>query len=59
MSALTKETLFKQPLSRMETKNAVTDKTAKTILEREKAAVNAKTERLRAARLEREHMKSS
>lgn len=59
MGMLTKETLFKQPLSRMETKHAVTDKTAKTILEREKAAVNAKTERLRAARLEREHMKSS
>jgi len=49
---LTKDTLFKRPLSRMEAKNAITDKTAKAILETEKAAVVAKTERLRAARLE-------
>ncbi|WP_139976719.1 MULTISPECIES: hypothetical protein [Brucella/Ochrobactrum group] len=51
-SALTKDTLFKKPLSRMEAKSAITDKTAKAILQTEKAAVDAKTERLRAARLE-------
>lgn len=59
MGELTKETLFKQPLTRMETKNAVTDKTAKGILDNERAAVDAKTERLRAARLERDHSKLS
>lgn len=58
MEEPTKETLFKQPRTRMETKNAVTDKTAKAILEKERAAVDAKTERLRAARLERDHTKS-
>jgi len=57
MGEPTKETLFKQPRTRMETKNAVTDKTAKGILER--AAVDAKTVRLRAARLERERSKFS
>lgn len=49
----TKDTLFKIPQSRMEAKSAITDKTAKAILKIEKAAVDAKTERLRAARLER------
>lgn len=50
---LNRDTLFKKPLSRMEAKSAITDKTAKAILETEKAAVDAKTQRLRAARLER------
>ncbi|NKC05056.1 hypothetical protein [Brucella haematophila] len=59
MGEATKETLFKQPLTRMETKNATTDKTAKAILEKERAAIDAKTERLRAARLERDHTKFS
>ncbi|MCR8490960.1 hypothetical protein ABDF71_22995 [Ochrobactrum sp. WV_118_8] len=49
---LTKDTLFKKPLSRTEAKNAITDNAAKAILETEKAAIDAKTERLRAARLE-------
>ncbi len=41
-------------LTRIETKNAITDKTAKAILETERLAVEAKTERLRAARLKHE-----
>ena len=56
-SALTKDTLFKKPLSRMEAKSAITDKTAKAILQTEKAAVDAKTERLRAARLEQNQIR--
>ncbi|WP_226622554.1 hypothetical protein [Brucella anthropi] len=59
MGEPTKETLFKQPRTRMETKNAATDKTAKGILENERAAVDAKTARLRAARLEQERTKLS
>ncbi len=59
MGEPTKETIFKQPRTRMETKNAVTDKTAKGILENERAAVDAKTARLRAARLERVRTKFS
>lgn len=51
---LTKDTLFKRPLSRMEAKSAETDRTARAILSQEKAAVDAKTERLRIARLKRE-----
>ncbi|MBN9046626.1 MAG: hypothetical protein J0H18_13320 [Rhizobiales bacterium] len=50
---LTKDTLFKKPMSRMEAKSAETDRTAKAILSQEKAAVDAKTERLKIARLER------
>lgn len=48
---LTKDTLFKPNLSRMEAKTAATDKTAKAILIQEKTVVDAKTERLRAARI--------
>lgn len=51
---LTKDTLFKPNLSRMEAKTAATDKTAKAILTQEKTAVDAKTERLRAARIARD-----
>ncbi len=51
---LTKDTLFKPNLSRMEAKTAATDKTAKAILNQEKTAVDAKTERLRAARIARD-----
>ncbi|MBB4092363.1 hypothetical protein HGG72_19175 [Ochrobactrum pecoris] len=53
-AGLTKDTLFKKPLSRMEAKSAVTDQTARAILQHEKAVVDAKTERLKAARLERD-----
>ena len=42
-AGLTEDTLFKKPLSRMEAKSAITDKTAKAILKHEKAAVDAKT----------------
>ncbi|MFQ0813718.1 hypothetical protein AVM02_00240 [Brucella anthropi] len=56
---LNRDTLFKKPMSRMETKSAITDKTAKAILETEKAAVDAKTQRLRAARLERRQTQKS
>ncbi|KXO74930.1 hypothetical protein [Brucella anthropi] len=55
-AGLTEDTLFKKPLSRMEAKSAITDKTAKAILKHEKAAVDAKTERLKAARLERDRL---
>ncbi|KAB2671383.1 hypothetical protein F9K85_21995 [Brucella tritici] len=51
---LTKDTLFKPDLSRMEAKKAATDKTAKAILIQEKTVVDAKTERLRAARIARD-----
>lgn len=51
---LTKDTLFKSNPSRMETKNATTDKAAKAILQSERDAVDAKTARLRAARLSRD-----
>ena len=51
---LTKDTLFKPNLSRMEAKTAATDKTAKAILTQEKTAVDAKTVRLRAARIARD-----
>ncbi|MBB5700702.1 hypothetical protein FHS76_000545 [Ochrobactrum daejeonense] len=58
MRELTKETLFKHPLTRIETKSAITDKKAKVILENERSAVDAKTARLRSARLERDHTDS-
>ncbi len=51
---LTKDTLFKPNLSRMEAKKATTDHTAKAILFQEKTAIDAKTERLRAARIARD-----
>ncbi|WP_247997461.1 hypothetical protein [Brucella tritici] len=55
-AGLTEDTLFKKPLSRMEAKSAITDKTAKAILKHEKAVVDAKTERLKAARLEHDRL---
>lgn len=51
---LTKDTLFKPNLSRMEAQKAATDKTAKAILNQEKMVIDAKTERLRAARIARD-----
>lgn len=54
----TKETLFKPSLSRGEIQKAVTDRTAKAILSQEKLAMDAKTERLRAARLA-QHQKTA
>ncbi|HWT61889.1 MAG TPA: hypothetical protein VN150_04800 [Ochrobactrum sp.] len=51
---LTKDTLFKSNPSRMEAKNATTDKAARAILQSERDAVDAKTARLRAARLSRD-----
>ena len=51
---LTKDTLFKPNPSRMEAKTATTDKAAKAIMQSERDAVDAKTARLRAARLKRE-----
>jgi len=52
--ALTKDTLFKPNPSRMEAKTATTDKAAKAILQSERDGVDAKTARLRAARLKQE-----
>lgn len=51
---LTKDTLFKPNPSRMEARNAVTDKTAKAILQKEHDDMETKTQRLRAARLNRD-----
>ncbi|MBV2143355.1 hypothetical protein KUG47_07575 [Falsochrobactrum sp. TDYN1] len=53
---LNKDSLFKKPLSRTETKNAETDRVAKAILLNEKAAADAKTKRLKAARLEQQRI---
>ncbi len=52
---LTKDTLFKPALSRMEAQKAATDKTAKAILKQEKSVTDAKTQRLKAARIARDH----
>lgn len=43
--------VFKPTLSRMESKNDATTRTARGIVDTEAAAMAAKTERLRAARL--------
>ena len=45
------DSLFKPTLSRAESKNDVTSRTARGIIDSEAAAMAAKTERLRAARL--------
>lgn len=50
----TKDSIFKPNLSRMEAQKAATDRSAKAILSAEKSAVDAKTLRLRAARLARD-----
>lgn len=49
-----KDTIFKPILSRMEAQKAATDKSAKAILNQEKSAKDAKTLRLRAARIARD-----
>ncbi len=46
--------VFKPTLSRMESKNDATTRAARGIVDTEAAAMAAKTERLRAARLARE-----
>jgi hypothetical protein len=51
---LNKDTLFKPNLSRMEAQKAATDKTAKAILSQEKTVKDAKTQRLKAARIARD-----
>jgi len=51
---LNKDTLFKPNLSRMEAQKAATDKTAKAILSQEKSVKDAKTQRLKAARIARD-----
>lgn len=50
----TRDTLFKPAPSRMEARNITTDKAARAIIDSEKTATDAKTRRLREARLERE-----
>ena len=54
MTALNKDTLFRPVPSRSETKAEITDRTAREIIKTETERRNAKTERLRAARLEQE-----
>ncbi|WP_167377078.1 hypothetical protein [Brucella pituitosa] len=49
-----KNTLFKPVLSRMEAQKAATDKTAKAILIQERNVIDAKTQRLKAARIARD-----
>ncbi|MBB4095286.1 hypothetical protein HGG72_16840 [Ochrobactrum pecoris] len=51
---LTEDTLSKISRPHRDAKSAITDKTVKRILHTEKVAVDAKTERLKAARLERD-----
>ncbi len=48
---LTRDTLFKPNRSKAETKADITDRTARGIMDSEAAKREAKTERLRAARL--------
>ncbi|KFB08158.1 hypothetical protein [Nitratireductor basaltis] len=47
----TKETVFRQPMSKAETKSEITDRTARAIMDAEVNARDAKTERLKAQRL--------
>ncbi|MGK2286075.1 hypothetical protein [Pedomonas sp. V897] len=54
MTALTKDTLFRPTPSRSETRAEITDRTAREIIQSETERSRAKTERLRAARLEQE-----
>lgn len=54
ITELTKDTLFKPVATRMESQKSRTDMAAKTILNEEKSANAAKTERLRAARIARD-----
>lgn len=51
----TTNALFKPVLSRMEAQKAATDKTAKAIMDQKKSVLDAKTQRLRAARIARDH----
>jgi hypothetical protein len=51
----TTNALFKPVLSRMEAQKAATDKTAKAIMVQEKSVLDAKTQRLRVARIARDH----
>lgn len=52
--AITKDTLFKPSRSRAETKAEITDNAARAIIDAEAAAREAKSAKLRAARLARE-----
>lgn len=54
MIELTKDTLFKPLLSRMEAQKSASDKTAKAISSREKTVTDAKTLRLKTARIARD-----
>nr|WP_269214122.1 hypothetical protein [Brucella pseudogrignonensis] len=47
----TTNALFKPVLSRIKAQKAATDKTAKAIMVQEKSVLDAKTQRLRAARI--------
>jgi hypothetical protein len=54
MKKITKDNLFAPKPSRSESKSATTDKAARAITDRESNERQRKTEKLRAARLERE-----
>lgn len=54
MTALNKENLFRPVPSRSESKAEITDRTAREIIAAETERRRAKTEKLRAARLEQE-----
>ena len=54
MARLTKDNLFKPPLSRMEAKNKTTDEISRAITQDESVQRHRKTERLKALRLEKE-----
>jgi hypothetical protein len=52
----TSEALFKSSLSQAEIRRADKDSRARSILESEKLALDTKTQRLRAARLQRDNL---
>ncbi|OYR15663.1 hypothetical protein [Brucella thiophenivorans] len=54
ITEFTKDTLFKPVATRNESQKSRTDVAVKTILNEEKCANSAKTERLRAARIARD-----
>ncbi|MCX2697562.1 MULTISPECIES: hypothetical protein [Ochrobactrum] len=55
ITELTKDTLFKPMPSRLEAQKSRTDLAAQAILNEERSAIAAKTDRLRAARIARDH----
>lgn len=55
ITELTKDTLFKPKAPRVDSQKSRTDLAARAILNEEKSAIAAKTDRLKAARIARDH----